>query len=68
MTALCEFLSYYLRVFHVLITLSRMGKINSNASIFLGQAVHTIGLKSESRVGKINSKTSKIIWSGSRYT
>ena len=48
MTALCEFLSYYLRVFHVLITLSRMGKINSNASIFLGQAVHTIGLKSES--------------------
>jgi hypothetical protein len=67
MTALYEFLSYCLRVFHVLITLSRVGKINSNASICLGQAVHTIGLKSESRVGKINSKISKMIRSGSRY-
>ena len=54
-------------MFHVLITLSRVGKINSNASICLGQAVHTIGLKSESRVGKINSKISKMIRSGSRY-
>jgi hypothetical protein len=32
-----------------------------------GQAVDTHELEGESRVGKINSKTSKIIWSGSRY-
>jgi hypothetical protein len=33
----------------------------------LGQAVYTNELESESRVGKINSKCSKIIRSGSRY-
>jgi hypothetical protein len=32
-----------------------------------GQAVDTHELELESRVGKINSKTSKIIWSDSRY-
>ena len=32
-----------------------------------GQAVDTHELELESRVGKINRKTSKIIWSGSRY-
>jgi hypothetical protein len=32
-----------------------------------GQTVNTNELEWESRVGKINSKTSKIIWSGSRY-
>jgi hypothetical protein len=33
-----------------------------------GQAVDTHELERETKVGKINSKTSKIIWSGSRYT
>jgi hypothetical protein len=33
----------------------------------LGQAVDTNELEWESRVGKINSKTCKIIWSVSRY-
>jgi hypothetical protein len=33
-----------------------------------GQTVDTNELEWESRVGKIKSKTSKIIWSGSRYT
>ena len=33
-----------------------------------GQGVDTHELELESRVRKINSKTSKIIWSGSRYT
>ena len=33
-----------------------------------GQTVDTNELELESRVGKINSETSKIIWSGSRYT
>jgi hypothetical protein len=33
-----------------------------------GHAVDTHELELESRMGKINSKTSKIIWSGSRYT
>ena len=32
-----------------------------------GQAVDTQELECESRVGKINSKTSEIIWSGNRY-
>jgi hypothetical protein len=34
----------------------------------LGQTVDTNELEWESRVGKINSKTRQIIWSGSRYT
>jgi hypothetical protein len=33
-----------------------------------GQAVDTHELELASTVGKINSKTSTIIWSGSRYT
>ena len=32
-----------------------------------GQAVDTHELERESRVGKINNKTSKLIWSDSRY-
>ena len=34
----------------------------------LDQAVDTNELELESGVGKINSKTSEIIWSGNRYT
>jgi hypothetical protein len=37
------------------------GKLTVRLVIFLGQAVDTNELEWESRVGKINSKTSKII-------
>jgi hypothetical protein len=33
----------------------------------LGQAMYTNELEWESKVVKINSKTSEIIWSGNRY-
>jgi hypothetical protein len=45
----------------------KRGKIKVRLVKSFGQRVDTNELERESRVGKINSKTSKIIWSDSRY-
>jgi hypothetical protein len=44
-----------------------LGRLTVRLEQSLGQAVDTNELEWESRVGKINSKTSKIIRLGSRY-
>ena len=43
------------------------GRLTVRLAKSLGQAVYTNELEWESRVRKINSKTSELIWSGNRY-
>ena len=45
----------------------KWGKLTIRLVQSLGQAIDTNELEWESKVGKINSKTSEIIWSGNRY-
>jgi hypothetical protein len=45
----------------------KWGKLTVRLVMSLGQAVDTNELEWESRVGKINSKTSNVIRPGSRY-
>ena len=45
-----------------------LGRLKVRLVKLLRQAVDTNELELESRVGKINSTTSKVIRSGSRYT
>jgi hypothetical protein len=46
----------------------KSGRLTVKLVQSFGLAVDTHELEWESKVGEINSKTSKIIWSGSRYT
>jgi hypothetical protein len=46
----------------------KSGRLTVKLVQSFGLAVDTHELEWESKVGKINSKTSKIIWSDSRYT
>jgi hypothetical protein len=46
----------------------KWGRLRVRLVKSLGKAVDTTELERESKVGKINSTTSKVIRSGSRYT